>query len=86
MDISLTPEQVTWLEGRVASGEFNSAEEAVRHLLDDLMAEAVPGGNELDWAKPYIDEALESVARGDVVPLETHLTRTSTFLAKLRSR
>ena len=86
MEIQLTPEQVSWLEGRVASGEFDSAEEAVRRLLDDLMAEAVPDDPDLDWAKPYIDEALESVARGEVIPLETHQARTAAFLAKLRGR
>ena len=82
MGITLTREQVAWLDARVAAGEFASVEEAVRHLLDDLMDEAIDD-DDLDWARPLLEEARASVARGDVISLEEHRARTKTLLKRL---
>ena len=59
MSIALTPEQQRWLEGEVAAGNFPSVEDAVRIAVADF--------KDLGWAKPYVDQARESVARGEVI-------------------
>ncbi len=82
MVIMLTGDQAAWLDARVAAGEFASVEKAVHHLLDDLMDEAMDD-DDLDWAKPLIEAARASVARGDVVSLEDHRTHTETLLKRL---
>jgi antitoxin ParD1/3/4 len=62
MTITLTPEQLKWIEQQVASGKFGSVEDAVRLAVADLMA--VDAGD-LAWAKPLVDEARASIARGE---------------------
>ena len=87
MSITLTPEQETWIEARVASGDFASVEEAARQLIDDSIAEfARDDGEEADdlaWAKPLVDEARSDIARGDVLTLEEHRARNAARLAAL---
>jgi hypothetical protein len=41
--------------------------------------------DDLAWAKPYVDEARASVARGDVSPGEDFLKRLDAKLEALRS-
>ncbi len=81
MPIMLTSEQETWLKARVASGEFASVDDAVRQAVDGLMAEDM---DDLAWAKPYVDEAREAVARGEYVTLEEHKAHNAALLAALR--
>jgi antitoxin ParD1/3/4 len=42
--------------------------------------------DDLAWAKPYVDEALAAVARGDVITLEEHKRRIAALLADLKKR
>jgi antitoxin ParD1/3/4 len=78
MPITLTPEQEAWCIARVAAGDFASVEEAARQLIDERIAErAVEEGNDLAWAKPYVDDARAAVARGDVVTLDEHKSRNA---------
>ena len=42
--------------------------------------------DDLAWAKPYVDEALAAVARGDVITLEEHKKRTAALLADLKKK
>jgi antitoxin ParD1/3/4 len=73
MGIILTPEQEAWLQARVASGDFASVEEEARQLLDERIAERmVEESDDLAWAKPYVDEALADIDRGDLISLEEH--------------
>jgi antitoxin ParD1/3/4 len=59
MPITLTPEQEAWCIACVAAGDFASVEEAARQLIDERIAErAVEEGNDLAWAKPYVDAPL----------------------------
>lgn len=81
MEITLTPEQEAWCKTHVASGDFESVEEAVRRLIDERMLEE---GDDMAWAKPYVDEAREAIARGDVITLEEHRARNAARLAALR--
>ena len=84
--ITLTPEQQALLSNYVARGDFPSIEEAARQLIDERIAErAVEEGDDLAWAKPYVDEALDEVARGDVISLEEHEARNDARLAVLKA-
>jgi antitoxin ParD1/3/4 len=85
MTITLTAEQQAWLEAYVARGDFPSIEDAARQLIDERLAErAIEEEDDLSWAKPYVDEALAAVARGDVMTLEEHKRRTAALLASLK--
>ena len=77
MTITLTPEQQQWLAAQVAAGHFPSIEAAVRAAVADFKA---INTDDLSWAKPYIDRALGSVARGEIVTLEEHRARMASRL------
>lgn len=85
MPITLTPQQEAWLKAHVASGDFASVEEAARQLIDERIAErAAEEGDDLAWAKPYVDEARAAVARGDVVTIDEHKSRNAARLAAIK--
>lgn len=67
MNIPLTPEQIAWLQRKVAAGEYDSLETAAAAAIDDTIASE---SDDLSWAKPLVDEARASVARGDVLTHE----------------
>jgi len=86
MSVTLTPEQQAWLRAHVARGDFASIEDAVRQLIDERIAEiAAEEGDDLAWAKPYVDEALADAARGDVITLEEHEARNDARLAAMKT-
>jgi antitoxin ParD1/3/4 len=85
MTIILHPEQEAWLKTRVERGDFASVEEAARQLIDDRITELELEGDDLAWAKPYVDEALAAVERGEYVTLEEHKAHMATLLASLKS-
>jgi antitoxin ParD1/3/4 len=86
MAITLTPEQESWLQAHVASGDFASIEEAARQLIDERIAErAAEESDDLAWAKPHVDEARAAVARGEFVTLEEHKAYNAALLASLRT-
>ena len=82
MNITLRPEQKKWLEAQVAAGQFTSIEEAVSIAIADLIA---LHSDDLAWAKPYVDEARASAARGDVLSKEVFFERLTARIATLRS-
>jgi len=85
MSITLTPEQQAWLRAHVERGDFASIEDAVRQLIDERIAEiAAEESDDLAWARPYIDEALADVARGDVITIEEHEARNDARLAAMK--
>lgn len=83
MNIKLPPDQQQWLEAKVAAGQFGSIDEALTVAVADLMAIE---NDDLAWAKPYVDEARASVARGDVMSGEEFLKGLDAKLEKLRAR
>ena len=86
MTITLKPDQEAWLKTRVANGDFASIEEAARQLIDERIAERVAEeSDDMAWAKPYVDEALAEVARGEEITLEEHKARNAARLAALRT-
>ena len=44
------------------------------------------GDDDLSWAKPYVDEALAELARGEGTTLEEHKRRNAARLAALKNR
>jgi antitoxin ParD1/3/4 len=85
MTITLKPDQEAWIRTRVASGDFASVEEAARQLIDERIAErALEESGDLAWARPYIEEALAEVERGEVMTLEEHEARTDARLAAMK--
>jgi len=85
--VTLTPEQEAWVATRVAKGDFASAEAAVRRLLDASIADyAWIEEDDLAWAKPYVDEAIAEVERGEVLTLEEHEARIDALMAKLAAK
>jgi Arc/MetJ-type ribon-helix-helix transcriptional regulator len=83
MTITLTPEQQKRLEAAVAAGQFASVEEAVRLAVDNLVGSDADA-DDLDWAKPYLDEARAEIARGETVSLQEFRRHVEERLSKLR--
>jgi putative addiction module component (TIGR02574 family) len=42
--------------------------------------------DDLAWAKPYVDEAVDEIERGEGVPLEEHEARMSAVMARLAGK
>lgn len=84
MTIVLTPEQQTWIDAHVAKGQYASAEDATRILLDEAMYSHDSGFDDLSWAKPLIDEALAEVERGETISAEEFRAESAAFLEMLK--
>ena len=82
MNISLPSEQQKWIEAEVAAGRFDSVDDALAAAVAELMS---VGRDDLAWAKPYVEQARASVARGDIISGEEFFKRLETRLNKLRS-
>jgi antitoxin ParD1/3/4 len=81
MNIRLPTEQEKWLEQQVAAGRFESVNDAVSLAVADLMAIE---GDDLAWAKPYVEEARAAAARGEVLPIDDALSDIDKHLATLK--
>jgi antitoxin ParD1/3/4 len=82
MNVSLPREQLEWLEAEVAAGRFSSIDEALAVAVADLKALSE---DDLAWAKPYVDRARASVARGDVISGEQFFKRLNAKINDLNS-
>ncbi len=83
MTITLPREQQEWLEAQVKAGVYSSVDEAVASILAEHMVLDI---DDMAWAKPLVDEARASIARGEVMTLEEHRIRMSEKLESLRRR
>jgi antitoxin ParD1/3/4 len=83
MTITLAPQQLEWLEQQVADGTFESIEDAVRLAVADLMALDT---DDLAWAKPLVDEARVSVARGEGISAEAVKAEIDAYLKSIGAR
>lgn len=83
MTITLPREQQEWLEAQVAAGNYDSVEQAVASIVAEHMQLDI---DDLSWAKPLVDEGLESLAQGGAITLEEHRRRIEEKLASLRRR
>jgi antitoxin ParD1/3/4 len=85
MKITLTADQLAWIEAHVQTGEFASVDDAVRQLVDERIADrGITQTGDLAWAMPYVDEALKAVAEGRVMTLEDHNVRIAAFVKSLQ--
>ena len=85
MTITLTPEQMAWIDERVARGEFESHEDAARRLVDVAIFDHIAlEHDDLAWAKPLVDEALAQVERGEVISHDEHLARNIARIAAMK--
>lgn len=85
MVITLTAEQEAWLKARVASGDFSSIEEAARQLIEERIAERdLLESGDLAWAKPFVEEGLAALERGEFITLEEHKARNAVRLSAIK--
>jgi Arc/MetJ-type ribon-helix-helix transcriptional regulator len=82
MNITLPSEQLEWIKAEVAAGRFASVDDAVATAVAELMSLA---DDDLLWAKPYVERARASVARGDVLSGDEFFERLKSKLDSLRS-
>ena len=82
--LSLTPEQEAWLQAHVAASGAGSIEEVARRIIDEHIAESELEHDDLDWAKPLVDEGVASLERGDYISIEEHKARNAARLAAFK--
>lgn len=80
MTITLPREQQEWLEAQVAAGHYDSVEQAVASIVAEHMQLDI---DDLSWAKPLVDEARESLARGEGMTLDEYRARMTERFGKL---
>jgi antitoxin ParD1/3/4 len=83
MNVTLPSDQQKWLEAEVAAGRFESIDDALAAAVAELMS---LDADDLAWAKPYVEQARTSIARGDVISGEEFFKRLDARLDKLRAR
>lgn len=83
MSITLPREQQDWLEAQVKAGAYDSVDDAVASIVAEYMH---PDIDDLSWAKPLVDEARTSLARGEGMTLEEHRVYIDQKLESLRRR
>lgn len=83
MNVSLPKEQLEWLEAEVAAGRFSSIDEALAVAIAELKA---IHEDDLAWAKPYVEEAREQVARGKTLTGDEFLKWLDDHIEMLRLR
>jgi antitoxin ParD1/3/4 len=81
MNIALKRDQQKWLEDEVAAGTFASVDDAVRLAVAGLMSSTED--DDLDWAKPLVDEARAAIKRGEGRPAATVKAEIEEQLRKL---
>jgi Arc/MetJ-type ribon-helix-helix transcriptional regulator len=82
MNVNLSSKQRRWLEAEVSAGRFASVDEAVEMAVSALMAIEA---DDFAWAKPKVDAARASVARGEIVSGDDYLKSLDEHIAATRS-
>ena len=80
MNITLPADQEHWLEMRIAKGEFQSAEDAVRQLIAERM---IVDDTDLAWARSLVDDPA-AAARGETSTLEGAIADIDEVLRSLK--
>ena len=83
MNISLPKDQLEWLEAEVAAGHFKSIDEALAAAVAELRALQ---DDDFAWAKPYVEQARASVARGEVISGEEFFKNLDAKIDSLRAK
>jgi antitoxin ParD1/3/4 len=69
----------------MASGDFASIEEAGRQLIEERIAEReLLESSDLAWAKPFVEEGLAALERGEFITLEEHKARNAVRLSAIK--
>lgn len=82
MNVNLSLKQRRWLEAEVAAGRFASLDEAVEMAVSAMMDIET---DDLAWAKPNVDKARASIARGDTISGDDYLKSLDERIATTRS-
>ena len=85
MKIAPTPENDAPVGAHVAADDVVSVEDAARRLIDDGVVTPNVEDDDLAWARPFVDEARASIARGEFITLEEHRARNSQRLAVIKT-
>ncbi len=80
MNITLPREHQEWLEAQVKAGVYRSVDDALTRFVAEHMELDL---DDLDWAKPLIEEARASIAKGEGLTLEEHRARMAERFGKL---
>lgn len=80
MSITLPREQQEWLETQVKAGVHASIDDAVASIVAEHMQLDL---DDLSWARPLVDEARASVARGEGMTFDENRARMTERFAKL---
>ena len=80
MTITLPREQQEWLEAQVKAGAYESVDAAVTNIIAQHMHF---DADDLAWARPLVDEARASVARGEGITLDEYHARMAERFGKL---
>jgi antitoxin ParD1/3/4 len=80
MNITLPREQQEWLEAQVKAGAYDGIDDALSQFVAEHME---PDIDDLAWAKPLVDEARSSIARGEGMTLEEYRARMTERFGKL---
>lgn len=80
MKIDFNSDQIKWLDKQVAAGAYGSIEEAVRAAVSELM---LINEDDLEWAKPLVDEAKAAIARGEGMSSADAQAETEAYLRSL---
>jgi antitoxin ParD1/3/4 len=83
MNITLPREQQEWLETQVKAGAYDSIDDAVATIVAQHIDLDI---DDMAWAKPLVDEARASIAKGEGMTLEEHRARIAAKLESLRGR
>jgi antitoxin ParD1/3/4 len=83
MTINLPREQQEWLEAQVKAGAYDSVEEAVASIAAERMHLDI---EDLSSAKPLVDEARASIARGEGMTLDEYRNRIAERLNSFKGR
>ena len=86
MNIALPVETETWLRQHVADGKHASVAELIETLVaEHRLAELAIEQDDHLWAKPAVDQALASLARGEGSALSDVAGRLKVRLAARRA-
>ncbi|CAN5857667.1 hypothetical protein BH11PSE3_BH11PSE3_47130 [soil metagenome] len=80
MTITLPREQQEWLEAQVKTGAYESIDAAVASIVAERMHLDI---DDLAWARPLVDEARASIARGEGMTLDEYRARMDERFGKL---
>lgn len=80
MNITLPREHQEWLEAQVKAGVYRSIDDALTYFVAEHMDADL---DDLDWAKPLVDEARASAERGETMTLEEYRAMMDERFGKL---